>query len=120
MNKKPLHIQQVFLVIVMLAIPAGVIFGQGIVTGSISGTAIDPQGAVVGGAKVRATQVETNRMFSTASSKAGVVQLPSLPPGTYTVIVEAKGFSTYKADNVLVAVGRDTYLGSINLTLRTD
>jgi carboxypeptidase family protein len=117
MNRKQLDMQHVFLVIAMLAIAAGLVFGQGIVTGSISGTAIDPQGAVVVGASVRATQVDTNRVFSTTSSKAGVVQLPSLPPGTYTVIVEARGFSIYKADNVLVEVGKDTFLGPIGLKL---
>src|ERR1700732_50870 len=107
MNRKQVDMQQVFLVISMLAIAASLAFGQGIVTGSISGTAIDPQGAVVVGASVRATQVDTNRLFSTTSSKAGVVQLPSLPPGRYIVIVEVQGFSTYKADNVLVEVGKD-------------
>jgi hypothetical protein len=117
MNKRLLDMQQVFLVMAMLAIAASLVFGQGIVTGSISGTAVDPQGAVVVGASVRATQVDTNRVFSTTSSKAGIVQLPSLPPGSYSVIVEAQGFSTYKADNVLVEVGKDTSLGPIALKL---
>jgi hypothetical protein len=117
MNKRLLDMQQVFLVMAMLAIAASLVFGQGIVTGSISGTAVDPQDAVVVGASVRATQVDTNRVFSTTSSKAGIVQLPSLPPGSYSVIVEAHGFSTYKADNVLVEVGKDTSLGPIALKL---
>src|ERR1700684_1128267 len=111
------NIQQIVAVIVMLFVISGVVIGQGIVTGSISGTALDPQGAVVSGANVRATKRETNRVFSTTSSDAGVVQLPSLPPGTYAVTVEVQGFSTYEAKNVLVEVGKDTSLGSINLKL---
>jgi outer membrane receptor protein involved in Fe transport len=114
---RPSNIQQMVVVIVMLFVTNGLVVGQGIVTGSISGTALDPQGAVVTGASVRATQRETNRVFSTMSSDAGVVQLPSLPPGTYVVTVEAKGFSTYEAKNVLVEVGKDTSLGPINLKL---
>jgi len=90
---------------------------QGIVTGSISGTVLDPSGALVSGARIRATQVETNRVFTTESSKGGVVQLPSLPPGTYTVLVEAKGFTGYDAQGVRVEVGKDTSLGSVNLTI---
>src|SRR6202453_5491795 len=90
---RPSNIQQMVVVIVMLFVTNGLVVGQGIVTGSISGTALDPQGAVVTGASVRATQRETNRVFSTMSSDAGVVQLPSLPPGTYVVTVEAEGFS---------------------------
>jgi outer membrane receptor protein involved in Fe transport len=117
MKKSLLEIQHVLFVIAVLLLAAGSIFGQGIVTGSISGIALDPQGAVVPGADVRATEVATNRVFSTTSSKAGVVQLPSLPPGRYRVAVAATGFSTYRVDNVLVEVGKDTSLGTMDLTV---
>lgn len=103
------------LFIVMFVLTTIWAYGQGIVTGSISATVLDPQGAVVPGAEVRATQVETNRLFTTVSSNAGVVQLPSLPPGTYSVNVKAKGFSTYDVKQVAVEVGKDTGLGPINL-----
>jgi outer membrane receptor protein involved in Fe transport len=116
-EKRLLDSQKLFLVVLMLLLAPGLVFGQGIVTGSISGTALDPQGAVLVGANVRATQVETNRMFTTVSSKAGVIQLPSLPAGTYTVVVEAKGFSSFKAEGVVVEVGKDTGLGPITLKL---
>jgi Carboxypeptidase regulatory-like domain/TonB-dependent Receptor Plug Domain len=106
---------RITLSIVMLFLATGMFFGQGIVTGSISGTVLDPLGAVVAGAKVRARQVETNRMFTTTSSNAGVVQLPSLPPGTYDVIIEITGFSTFTAEHAKVEVGKDTALGAIEL-----
>ncbi|MBV9625120.1 MAG: TonB-dependent receptor [Acidobacteria bacterium] len=102
-------------VVFLLAIPS--MLGQGIVTGSISGTVLDPQSAVVAGATVRATQLETNRVFTTRSSDAGVVRLSSLPPGNYRVIVETKGFTTYTVQNVVVEVGKDTSVGSMNLQL---
>ena len=105
------------LVIVLILLTAGYVLGQGIVTGSISGTLVDPQGAVVAGATVKATQMETNRLFDTTSSNAGVIQLPSLPPGTYSIAIEGKGFSTYSAHNVIVAVGKDTSLGAVVLKL---
>src|SRR5579862_4911289 len=103
--------------VVMFFLATALAFGQGIVTGSISATVLDPQGAVVPGAAVRATQLDTNRVFTTVSSNAGVVQLPSLPPGTYSVNVQAKGFSTYDVRQVTVQVGKDTGLGPINLGL---
>jgi len=106
---------QLCVVIVMLLLCAGLSFGQGIVTGSISGTVVDPQGAVVPGANVRATQIETNRVFNTTSSNGGVVQLSSLPPGTYNVVVEKEGFSTYDVKTVAVEVGKDTSIGAIAL-----
>jgi len=102
---------------VMLLLIAQLAFGQGIVTGSISGTVVDPQGAVVSGAEVQATQKETNRVFSTTSSNGGVIQLSSLPTGTYRVTVSAQGFAQYSAANVVVAVGKDSSLGSVRLNV---
>jgi outer membrane receptor protein involved in Fe transport len=117
MMGKYLNWKRAFFVVVMLLAATGVLLGQGIVTGSISGAVLDPQGAVVAAASVRATQIETNRVFTTTSSGAGVVQLPSLPPGTYSVAVAAKGFSPYELQNVVVEVGKDTALGAISLKL---
>jgi hypothetical protein len=91
------------------------LLGQGIVTGSISGTLMDPQGALIADANVKATQMETNRTFVTTTSNAGVLQLPSLPPGTYNVMIEARGFSVYTAQGVVVVVGKDSSLGEIKL-----
>ena len=105
------------LVLVMFLVAAGFVFGQGIVTGSISGTLMDPQGAVVPNANVRATQTETNRVFSARSSNSGLVQLQSLPPGTYDIVVEAQGFSAFTAHHVVVVVGKDTSLGAMSLKL---
>src|SRR3974390_870485 len=103
--------------VVMLLFVAELAFGQGIVTGSISGTVLDPQGAVVAGAEVRATHTETNRTFSTTSTAGGVIQLASLPPGTYKVTISAQGFSQYSAQNVVVVVGKDSALGGIRLSI---
>src|ERR1700733_5338270 len=104
-------------VIVMCLLAAGLVLGQGIVTGSISATVLDPQGAVVADAGVRATQMETNSVFTATSSKAGVIQFSSLPPGTYTLVVEAKGFTSYNVQSVRVEVGKDTALGPVSLRL---
>ncbi len=101
----------------LVALGASLVWGQGIVTGSISGTILDPQGAAVAGASVRATQLETNRAFTTTSSNAGVVQLPSLPPGTYNLAIQMKGFSDYSVKGVKVEVGKDTGLGPLSLAL---
>ncbi len=91
------------------------LLGQGIVTGSISGTLMDPQGALIAAANVKATQTETNRTFVTTTSNAGVLQLPSLPPGTYNVMIDAKGFSVYTAQGIIVVVGKDSSVGEIKL-----
>lgn len=108
-------VKRLFGMIVMIIAGMTLAFAQGIVTGSISGTVADESGALVGGAKVTAVQVETNRSFTAASSTAGVISLSSLPPGTYSVTIEAKDFAAYKAKGVVVQVAKDTSLGAVRL-----
>jgi outer membrane receptor protein involved in Fe transport len=110
-----MNANKTLLVAVMFFLTCMWSFGQGIVPGSISATILDPQGAVIGGANVRATQTETDRVFTTSSSNAGVVQISSLPSGTYNVVIEAKGFTLYNARAVIVVAGKDTGLGSVTL-----
>jgi hypothetical protein len=92
-------------------------FGQGVVTGSISGVVEDPQGAVVAGAHVTARHLATNRDFKAQTNSTGAVELRDLPPGGYGLRIEASNFRTYQANAVLVNVGQDTSLGSIKLEL---
>jgi len=107
--------KHLFGVIVFALLGVSLALGQGIVTGSISGTVTDESGAVVAGATVHAVQVETNRAFNAVSSNAGVVSLPSLPPGTYTVTIASKDFAAYEASHVVVLVAKDTSLGTVKL-----
>ena len=92
-------------------------FAQGIVTGSISAVVQDPQGAVVVGAKVSARQLDTNREFKTETNSAGLVALRNLPPGAYSLRIEASNFQPYEASNLSVQVGQDTALAIVKLQL---
>lgn len=92
-----------------------VAFGQGIVTGSISGTVEDPQGALISGAAIKATHLATNRVYNTVSTSAGVISLRGLPPGTFAIRIEASAFRTFESKDVVVAVGSDTSLGVVKL-----
>jgi len=89
-------------------------FTQGIVTGSISGTVEDPQGAVVPEAKVTATHLATNRQFTTQSNNVGTVSLRDLPTGLYDIRVTAPSFRLFENKGVQVAAGNDTSLGRIS------
>src|SRR4051812_32542109 len=61
-------------------------------TASITGTVMDPAGAVVPRAHVTATDVQRNVSRSTDSDDSGRYVLIDLQPGTYTLTVEAAGF----------------------------
>jgi outer membrane receptor protein involved in Fe transport len=89
--------------------------GQGIVTGSISGTVLDPQGAVVNGAKVTATQTTTNRQFDAVTAGSGNFSLRSLPIGSYDVKIEATNYRAFESKGLVVNTGSDTSLGAVKL-----
>jgi hypothetical protein len=62
-------------------------------TGSIFGSVTDTTHALVPGATVTASAPEIGSTRSTKSSNSGDFVLPNLPPGNYTITVEAQGFS---------------------------
>lgn len=61
-------------------------------TGSIVGTVSDPSGAAVSGARVIITNTGTAATVNTTTNSAGVYNSGALPPGSYKVRIEAKGF----------------------------
>jgi Carboxypeptidase regulatory-like domain/TonB dependent receptor len=63
------------------------------VTGSITGVVTDQSGAVVTGASVTAENVATSVKSSAKTNEAGNYTIRFLPIGTYTVTIDAAGFS---------------------------
>jgi carboxypeptidase family protein len=88
-----------------------------VLKGSISGTVTDPQGAVVSGAQVKATNTATGAVLTTTSDSSGLFRFNLIPAGDYKVEVAAKGFKTAVQNGVLVSAGRDTGLGALKLTV---
>lgn len=76
---------------------------------TISGRVVDTQDAVIGGAKVIATQIGTEAKFETASASDGLYTIPFLPPGSYRLTAEIAGFKRYLRDNL--AAGSNQRLG---------
>lgn len=70
---------------------ASVLLGQQ-ETGGILGTVADPQGAVVGGARLEIRNVNTGAVFRTETNATGYYSVPALPVGEYDISVEAEGF----------------------------
>lgn len=93
------------------------VMAQGIVTGYITGTVVDQQGAVVPNASVVATQNATNARFTVTTLANGVFEVRNLPPGAYTVAISAPGFSAVKLENIQVAVGSETALKNQTLSV---
>ncbi len=75
-------------------------------TGTVRGTVLDAQGAVVPKAMVTIKNPATGRIRSVATSPQGTYQVSLLNPGTYVVEVEAPGFAKLVAKEVVVTVGQ--------------
>lgn len=84
---------------------------QSAASATIVGTVVDPQGAVVPGAKVTATNAATGIGRTVDTTSSGNYTIPNLPPGTYTVRVEAKGFATGETKGIVLNVGDQRDLG---------
>ena len=78
------------------------VFSQGTNLGTIRGTVTDPNGAVVPGATVQVTDVETNLSREFTTNNEGSYEAPNLKPGTYKVTVTGQGFKTLEIRDVLV------------------
>ncbi|MBM3734695.1 MAG: hypothetical protein FJW39_02825 [Acidobacteria bacterium] len=86
-----------------VALTAGAIFAQES-RATVIGRVVDPSGALIAGAKVRATNTETNAGVSTVSNDNGNFEIPYLLPGTYRVDVELDGFKKAVRDGIALRV----------------
>src|SRR5713226_7179591 len=74
------------------------------VTGSILGVVRDKTQAVIAGARLTATNVETNLSRETTSATDGSYRFLALPAGTYKVSATAPGFQQYTTTDIDVRV----------------
>jgi hypothetical protein len=83
-------------------------FGQNTSSGTIVGTASDPQGAVIGGVTVTLADVTLKTSRTAPTNDAGGYVFVNVPPGTYSLSASMPGFSTTKIDGLVVSVGTQT------------
>ncbi|PWU02644.1 MAG: hypothetical protein C5B51_20485 [Terriglobia bacterium] len=89
-------------VVVCLLLAVSTVFGQA-ASGTITGTVVDPAGAVVAGANVEARNSQTGVVYPAVSTNTGNFTLSQLPPGTYELTVTVSGFKKYVHTNLTVA-----------------
>ena len=66
--------------------------------GTVTGLATDPTGAAIPGASVTLTSQQTGVKRTAATNDSGVYSLPNLPPGSYKLSAEAKGFRSLETE----------------------
>ena len=81
--------------------PSAVQAGQAELTGTVT----DETKAVIAGARVTLTDVDTNQAFNAVATEGGIYTFTNLKPGHYDIAVEAAGFKRAIRQGVRLATG---------------
>jgi len=92
-------------VLTLGAIPSA---AQGTTSGTITGTVVDPTGAVIPGAIITVTDLSTKSKRTTVTTSGGEYVLADVPPGTYSLLASKPGFSEDQVKNLTVSIGTQT------------
>src|SRR5262245_31065623 len=80
-----------FILLPVIVVLATCLYGQSF-TAALRGVVTDGSGAAVPGAKVIIIEAERNVPHPVVTDEAGRYNATALPPGQYTIAVEAMGF----------------------------
>ena len=112
-----MRFQQLLTISLLICLRAPTVFPQA--TGSILGTISDSSSAVLVGAKVTATNVNTNVSREVLTNSTGYYQLDNLIPGEYTVTAEMQGFKKAVRPRFELQVAQSAPVSYTHLTLPT-
>src|SRR5437867_11469376 len=73
---------------------------------TVNGRVTDPMKAVVQGATVTVTNMQTNEAARVTTNSEGTYTVPFLKPGIYSIAVEAQGFKKYTRDRLELQVNQ--------------
>lgn len=101
---------------IVLALTVGPVLGRGqtLATSTVTGTVMDPSGAVVPGAAVELLDPATGTATTALTNSAGLYKFVSVRPGKYKITVKAAGFRQAVVPEVTVEVGK-SYVHDISL-----
>jgi hypothetical protein len=91
------------------------VFAQGLYA-TVSGTVSDSSGALIPGATIKATAVDTGVVSTALTNEAGVYNYRDLLPGRYTISASLQGFQTKTLTDVNLTQN-ETYRYNFQLTI---
>ena len=96
-NFRPLRISKACTALLAIAALSVAVARAGVAqttSGLITGTVLDPTGAVVPKATITVTDLGTHLVRIATSDERGYYIIPQLPPATYSVVISKQGFAT--------------------------
>lgn len=102
--------------VLLLVLCTGVILGQ-TSSGSITGTVVDPQEAAVANATIKITEQGKSYTLTASSDSEGRFVFPIVPPGLYTITIEAAGFKKQERKDVTLVASDKLSLGNLSLEI---
>ena len=87
-------------ILIALAVPAA---GQ-VLTSRVDGTVQDQSGAVIPGASVTLTNVDTNISLEAETNEVGLYVFPQAPAGPYTITTKLSGFKSTVLEGIQIEV----------------
>lgn len=88
-----------------------------LITGTINGTVTDPSGTIIPQVQVTLINEGTKTVRTETSDESGLFTFVAVPPSTYTVRLEMKGFRTFERNKQVLQAGDHLSLGNVPLTL---
>ena len=76
----------------------------------ISGAVTDPSGAVIPGATIVVTGMETGTMYKATTNREGYYTIPQIVPGRYRLEVQQHGFKTISRSDLVLQVSDNVTL----------
>lgn len=103
----------VFLLLLLASIRRPLYAQVGMAT--LSGIVMDASGAVIPNAQITLESVQEHLSRQTVANSTGAYVIPAILPGTYRLVVAAKGFQTQTFDNIILSSGQGS---TVNATLQ--
>jgi len=105
--------RKVFLFISLLMLAANILPAQTAEQGAVLGVVTDQSGALVPGAKVTVTNLDTGFKKEDSTNGSGNFEILALPIGPYSVNVSMNGFKSWTMDRVVLEIGQRSRLSPV-------